>query len=400
MPIVTLDSNFVRTAACLPGRSKTDYYDNAITGFILEVRATGGKTYSLRYRDGHDKQRQHKIGDAASITFEKARQAAQVLRSRVVLGENPAEQRQIKRTIPTLAEFNTERYMPFVKGYKKSWDSDDSYLRNHLLPRFGNQHLDQITPEAVVEFHYAMRVKGYALATCNRMIILLRYMYNLAKKWKVHGAQSNPTADVPLFEANNARERFLTAQETQRLRLALDDSDNPVLRYIVALLLLSGARKRELLDAKWEHFYLDRRTWRIPTSKTGKARHVPISLSMLSVLDQVPRYAGCPYVVPNPKTKVPYVSIFASWNTARKAAGLPEVRMHDLRHSMASNMVNSGRSIYEVAKVLGHTQIKTAQRYSHLSNETLLAAVDAAAHATGGNWSAAQTVTQDCLVPV
>jgi len=93
--------------------------------------------------------------------------------------------------------------------------------------------------------------------------------------------------------------------------------------------------------------------------------------------------------VPNPKTREPYVSVFYSWNTARKQAGLPEVRMHDLRHSMASNMVNSGRSIYEVAKVLGHTQLKTSQRYSHLSQETLIAAVDAAATATGTNWSAA-----------
>ena len=150
-----------------------------------------------------------------------------------------------------------------------------------------------------------------------------------------------------------------------------------------------GARKRELLDPKWEHFDLDRRLWRIPTAKNGKACHVPTSSAMLAVLAQVPRIEGCTYVVPNPKTKLPFVSVFCSWNTARKAAGLPEVRMHDLRHSMASNMVNAGRSIYEVAKTLGHTQLKTSQRYSHLSNETLLAAVDAAAGATGTQWGAA-----------
>ena len=182
----------------------------------------------------------------------------------------------------------------------------------------------------------------------------------------------------------------MTAQETQRLRLALEHSENSQLRYIVPLLLLSAARKRELLEAKWEYFDLERRTWRIPTSKTGKARHVPLSAAVLSVLAQVPRWEGCAYVVPNPKTREPYVSVFCSWNIARKQAGLPEVRMHDLRHSMASNMVNSGRSIYEVAKVLGHTQIKTASRYSHLSQATILDAVDAAANATGTNWSPAQ----------
>ena len=128
----------------------------------------------------------------------------------------------------------------------------------------------------------------------------------------------------------------------------------------------------------------------IPTTKTGKTRHMPLSAAMLSVLSQLPRWKDGSFVVPNRKTKQPYVSIFCSWNTARKQAELPEVRMHDLRHSMSSNRVNSERSIYEVAKVLGHTQLKTSQRYSHLSNETLLAAADTSANAAGINWGPAQ----------
>ena len=392
MPHANLDAHFVRNAVCPEGKSKVDYYDTAITGFILEVRASGGKTFHLRYRDPHGKQRQHKIGDSKSLSFDKARQAAQVLRSRVVLGDSPAEERKIKRAILTVAEFAQERYMPFVKGYKKSWDSDDSYLRNHVLPRFGSHHLDQVSQQEVVEFHHAMRAKGYALATCNRMLVLLRYMFNLAKKWKLPGADFNPTIGVPMYEANNARERYLTAEETQRLKVALVRSDNTQLQYIVPLLLMTGARKRELLEAQWEHFDLERRSWRIPMSKSGKARYVPLSTPVLEVLAQLPRWPGCPYLVPNPKSREPFVSVFCSWNTARKHAGLPEVRMHDLRHSMASNMVNSGRSIYEVAKVLGHTQLKTSQRYSHLSQETLIAAVDAAANATGTNWSSAAAV--------
>ena len=105
MPNATLSAEFVRNAVCEAGKSKTDFYDIAITGFILEARSTGGKTYSLRYRDPHGKQRQHKIGDAQSISYDKARQAAQTLRSRVVLGESPAEERKIKRNIPTLGEY-------------------------------------------------------------------------------------------------------------------------------------------------------------------------------------------------------------------------------------------------------------------------------------------------------
>jgi len=249
-------------------------------------------------------------------------------------------------------------------------------------------HLDELKTQQVIEFQHGLRAQGYALGSVNQIIILLRSFYNLARKWEIPGAEKNPTAGITLYEANNARERFLTQEETQRLYAELLKSENTQLKYIVPLLLVLGCRKRELLDSTWDQFDLERRSWRIPMSKSGKARHVPLSAAALSLLTQVPRWQGCPYVVPNPKTRQPFVSIFCSWNTVRQKAGLPEVRLHDLRHSMASNLVNSGRSILEVAKILGHSQLKTSQRYSHLSNDTLLAAVDAAATATGMNWSA------------
>jgi integrase len=126
-------------------------------------------------------------------------------------------------------------------------------------------------------------------------------------------------------------------------------------------------------------------------SKNGKSRHVPLSKAALEILNQLPRFEGCLYVVPNVQTLKPQVQLHRAWNNARIAAGLPDLRMHDLRHSMASNMVNSGRSIYEVAKVLGHSQLKTTQRYAHLSQATLLDAVDAAASATGTDWGQTQT---------
>lgn len=388
MPLVTLDANFVRTVTCPDGKNKENFYDTSITGFILEVRSTGGKTFALRYRDAHNRQIQHKIGDAQSISFDKAKNAAKMIRSRVVLGEDPSAEKRNKRITPTLSEFFYERVLPFAKGSgKRSWRSDDSIFRNHLQPRFGNCHLDEITHQDVYEFHHGMLEKSYAMATCNRALVLLKLLYNLGRRWKIPGAESSPCTDVSHFEANNAREFFLNVAQTQRLHLELEKSENSQLKYIVPLLLMTGARKRELLDAKWDNFDLERRIWTIPMSKSGKTRHVPLSISVLAILEELPRWKGCPYVVPNPKTLQPYTSVFRTWNTARKNAGLPEVRLHDLRHSMASNMVNSGRSIYEVAKVLGHAQIKTTARYSHLSQETLLAAVDSAANATGVDWS-------------
>ena len=147
------------------------------------------------------------------------------------------------------------------------------------------------------------------------------------------------------------------------------------------MLILTGARKREVLDAKWEDFDFIRRLWRIPTTKLGKPRHVPLSDGVLNLLSAMERKGD--WVFANPKTNKPFVSIFCAWNTARAKAGLSDVRVHDLRHSFASLLINSGRSLYEVQKLLGHTQVKTTQRYAHLAPETLLAAGNAATLAVG-----------------
>jgi integrase len=383
MPSITLDSNVVKNAVCPAGKGRLDLYDTAISGFILEVRPSGVKTYFLRYRDKHGKQKQHKIGDTKSITFEQAKNAAQTLRARVVLGENLFAEKMSLKNIPTLEQFNQNHYMPFIKGYKRSWDTDDTMLRIHLLPRFGRLHLDEITTQDIIAFHHAMRAQGYAPSTCNRPLIILRYMFNLAKKWNIEGVAKNPVSGILLFEENNKRERFLNPLEVKRLYDILATSSNSQLKYIVPLLLLTGCRKRELLDAKWEHIDIERCTWRIPITKNGKARYVPLSTEVLNLLSQLPRFEACPYLVPNPHTKMPYASIDYAWGNARRQAELAEVRMHDLRHSFASFLVNAGRSLYEVQKILGHSQLVTTQRYAHLSQATLLDATNAAASAAG-----------------
>jgi len=147
--------------------------------------------------------------------------------------------------------------------------------------------------------------------------------------------------------------------------------------YIIPMLILTGARKREVLDARWEDFDFERRLWRIHTTKLGKPRFVPMSDGVINLLETVPRH-NCDWVFPNPKTLKPYVSIYCSWDSARREAGLGDVRIHDLRHSYASFLVNAGRTLYEVQRLLGHTQIKTTQRYAHLSHDTLLSATNAA----------------------
>lgn len=181
MPIVTLSADFVRNAICPPGKSKENYYDTNITGFILEVRSSGKATFALRFKDPHGTQRQIKIGDSKSLSFDKARNAAKIIRSRVVLGGDPAAEKRTKRMVPTLAEFCRERYVPFIKSYKRSWMKDESFLRNHILPKFGALRLDEIEQQAIIEFQGVMKNEGYALGMANNVVILMKYIFNLAQ---------------------------------------------------------------------------------------------------------------------------------------------------------------------------------------------------------------------------
>ena len=153
---------------------------------------------------------------------------------------------------------------------------------------------------------------------------------NLAVRWEIPGITKNPTKYVPLFEDTNKKPRYLTETEVQVLYCAVKASVNPMLQYIIPMLILTGARKREVLDAKWEEFDLECRQWRVSVTKAGKPRYVPLSDGAMNLLTTMPR-DNRTWAFPNPKTGKPYVSIFCTWDTARNAAGLADVRIHDLR---------------------------------------------------------------------
>ena len=239
--------------------------------------------------------------------------------------------------------------------------------------------MTDIDSRAVAQWLADKRDAGLAPASVEKLRVIFGRSFVLGVGWNVQGADKNPTRGLPRKPLNNARERFLSAQEAARLRTAVAESKNTQLQHIVGLLLFTGARLRELLDARWEHVDVERRTWLIPTSKTGKPRHVPLSNAALAIVAALPRYKDCPWLVPNPDTLKPFVSIKHGWQQAIRLAKLPGLRIHDLRHSAASFMVNSGVDLFAVGKVLGHASYQSTQRYSHLANATLLAAVEAGA---------------------
>ena len=119
----------------------------------------------------------------------------------------------------------------------------------------------------------------------------------------------------------------------------------------------------------------DHALWTVPLSKSGKPRYIPLSKAALNVIERR-RGNNSDYIFPNPKSDNPPNSIHDTWDRIRKNAGIPDVRIHDLRHNFASILVNHGRSLYEVQKLLGHANISTTQRYAHLSQDTLKEATE------------------------
>ena len=356
MPKATLNQSLIEKLTCITGNSKTDYFDTKTTGLLLKVLPTGRKTYYLRYKNLRGKQVECKLASADILKLSQVRELALQHLAQIAMGVDPFEEKKGLKDIPTFADFVAQSYVPHIKGYKKSWTTDISLLKNHLLPALGKLHLDEITRRHIVNLFSAHRA-AHMPGSTNRIIILCRYIFNCAIKWETAGITRNPTAGIELYPENNKRERYLSADEAKRLFEILNDSQAKTLKYIVSMLLLTGARRNEVLNSKWEDFDIEHRLWKIEFNKTGRTRYVPLSDGAIQVLQALPVIKGCEYPFANPDTKKPFVGIFYAWDTARKKAGMPDLRIHDLRHSFASFLINGGRSLYEVQKILGHTQV-------------------------------------------
>jgi integrase len=152
--------------------------------------------------------------------------------------------------------------------------------------------------------------------------------------------------------------------------------ENQVAAKAILLLLLTGARRNEITHARWEHVDPETSTLFVPLSKSGKSRYVVLNADAVAVLKSIPRLLGNPYVFPSPVTGRPSASLYFPWHRIRTKAGLGDVRLHDLRHSFASALVNDGKDLYTVQRLLGHANAKATQRYSHLSRKTLAEAAE------------------------
>jgi len=369
---------------------RQEFVDTKVQGLMLIKRKNGIAQWALRYICPRSaKSQTYRIGSVSEHDLQTARVMAQ----RVIEREYPLDEVDRMRQssmLPDeseckvsqrllLREFVETYYLPYIMSSKRSYKTDISVLNNHILPVLGSKELRIVSPYDVEKMIQIMSSKGLSNATCNRALIITRFIFNCNLKWKTIFIAHNPCLHMKEKVENNKKERFLNSQEISNLKAALKKSKNKFLPHIIQLMILTGCRRGEALQAKIIHFDFGRGDWLVPLPKGGKARHIPLNevaiqtvkatIAYRSTLSE--RLQNSDYLFPSPITAEPFRQIHYSWDKVRKEANLQDVRMHDLRHSFASAMVNEGMTLYDVKQILGHTNIKTTERYAHLSNQRL-----------------------------
>jgi integrase len=393
-----------------PARGQTLLWDSEVKGFALRVTAAGARAFVLDYR-AEGRQRRITIGGYPDWSVAAARQAAKDLKREVDRGLDPMGERHTDRAAPTMADLWARYELEHLpRKAVRSQADERSMWRTIILPRFGKMRLASIDSSAIDALHQDItQIRGTPVRA-NRTVEVLRKAFNLAIRWK--WCEENPAAGVRK-NPEEKRSRYLNRTEIAALAQALAKHAEPVSVNAIKLLMLTGARRGEVLGATWDMFDLENGIWTKPSAHTKQRRlhRVPLSAPALGLLaeihdeslrrSQADRVPMSLYVFPGADGK-PLTDIKRTWTSICRKAGLvvpvekkgrngkvvkgkdgkpvmilqPNVRMHDLRHSFASILVSAGASLPLIGQMLGHTQVQTTQRYAHLFDDPLRKAAE------------------------
>lgn len=363
--------------AAEPGERDGFVWDDELAGYGLKVTPTGRKVFILQYRIG-TRSRRMTLGTYGALTADQARSEAQAALRMVARGDDPMAAHDLRRGEKTTGELLSEFLSLHVDAKLKA-SSALEYRRlvSKLVPaRLARMPINEVRRADLSQLHSSLAKTPYQ---ANRVLAILRKFFNWCEAQGYRQDHSNPTLHVDMFKEKK-RERFLSPAEIAHLGTVLTGAErsgeaSPFAIAAIRLLILTGARLREILHMRWEWVDFDHACVRLPDSKTG-AKTIYLSAPAMQVLSAVPRLEGNPFVVCGQKDGANLINLQKPWNRIRRKAGFAEVRIHDLRHSFASIAVANGMSLPMIGKLLGHSQPQTTARYAHLADDPMKHASD------------------------
>jgi integrase len=382
---IELTQDFIsKGLRCPEDRQKIEYTDSGlggVPGLFVEVtaRSPGQGTYYLRYKNANAATRYQRLGSTSDLTLAEARKAAKQLRARITLGADPREEAKARKAVLTFDELFMKHVLPHLKIHIRSWSRSEELYRLRIKAAIGNKRLNQITRLQLVQFHSSLVNEGLAPASANHHMKVVRSSLNLARQWGFLEGE-NPASRIAMLPEDNKIQSLLDDAQLERLLQVLRNDRNQAVCRVALFLLSTGVRLNEALSGTWDDVSVERRTFtvRVANSKSKKLRSVPLNDAALEVLNSLDtKEPGGPLFVSD-RSGAPLTTVTKQWHRIREAAGLPELRLHDLRHTYASMLVNDGVPIYTVSAILGHSTVKLTERYSHLSTKTLQEAANSA----------------------
>ena len=353
-----------------PREKEKIHWDGGYKGFGVRVSPMGRKTFVVQYRQG-SRTRRVSLGTFGNLTVEEARRKAKKILGAVAGGDDPAERIAQFRRTPTMVDVCNKFLTEYVKTRLKP-STQKEYRRNielYILPKFRTFKVSEISKDDIAQAHFELADKPYQ---ANRNLGVLSRIFNLCEVWGYRAEGSNPCRYIKKYKEKK-RECFLTQDQIKNLFMILDESvlsgsESHHVASAFKLLLLTGCRLGEIQTLRWSDIQPNH--LELPDSKTGY-RRIPLSPDAAIVLDSIPKVDNNPYVIAGIKSGQHCTDLQKPWRRIRIKAGIPDVRIHDLRHTFASHAVMAGHPLPIVGKLLGHTQIQTTMRYAHLADQEL-----------------------------
>ena len=358
---IRLDGHVARRRA---GPVEQTFWDAELIGFGLRVQPSGHKSWIVKYVE-RGRQKKSTLGPVTKLSAAAARGRARAILADIATDGLPRPVSQAPA--PLFGDYVETFWSDYARHWKPATQATNrGIIDRHLRPLFGAMTLDRIRRTDVLRWRDEMSDRPFVF---NRALPVLASMLNYAEQLGHRPRGSSPCRRIPRYPAI-LKERYLSKAEYRRLGsvLASAESETPDVVAVIRLLLLTGSRVSEILTLRWEQVQPPR--LHLPDSKTGP-KFVYLGTEASAVLAGVPRQPNCPWVFGAGRGQGPLSSISSQWRRIRRDAAIPDVRLHDLRHSFASVAINNGVSLVLIGRLLGHALPETTARYAHLEDSSI-----------------------------